>query len=132
MDKYSATISWVGGLPGACRSCSFVVLIVLPGAADEQRPVPVSMKVRDPTGAAADPVGGGRASLGLLALMPMIQSGKVAVWSAALIDIILFLSLGLLVQAARDRSRCATWRSPRSARRPSGISPATGSPGCSR
>jgi ABC-type branched-subunit amino acid transport system ATPase component/branched-subunit amino acid ABC-type transport system permease component len=108
VDKYSATISWVGGLaPALPFIVLFVVLIVLPKRLLQQRTVPVTMKARDTY--VAPPrirLGAGVIALGLLAVIPIIQSGKVDVWSAALINIILFLSLGLLVRRSGQISLC--------------------------
>jgi ABC-type branched-subunit amino acid transport system ATPase component/branched-subunit amino acid ABC-type transport system permease component len=108
VDKYSATVSWVGGLsPALPFIILFIVLIVLPKRLLLQRILPVTQKARDTYVA---PV---RVRLGaygiaiiLLALVPVIQSGKVAVWSEALINIILFLSLGLLVRRSGQISLC--------------------------
>ena len=44
--------------------------------------------------------------IALLALVPSLQASHLAVWSIALIDIILFLSLGLLVRKSGQISLC--------------------------
>jgi ABC-type branched-subunit amino acid transport system ATPase component/branched-subunit amino acid ABC-type transport system permease component len=108
VDKYSATVTWVGGLaPALPFIVLFVVLIVLPKRLLMQRALPVTMKARDTY--VAPPrirLAAGVIALGLLAVIPIIQSGKVDVWSAALINIILFLSLGLLVRRSGQISLC--------------------------
>jgi ABC-type branched-subunit amino acid transport system ATPase component/branched-subunit amino acid ABC-type transport system permease component len=108
VDKYSATVSWVGGLaPALPFIVLFVVLIVLPKRLLVQRTLPVTMKARDTY--VAPPrirLAAGVIAIGLLAVIPIIQSGKVDVWSAALINIILFLSLGLLVRRSGQISLC--------------------------
>jgi ABC-type branched-subunit amino acid transport system ATPase component/branched-subunit amino acid ABC-type transport system permease component len=106
--KYSATVSWVGGLaPAVPFIVLFVVLIVLPKRLLVQRTVPVTMKARDTYVAPRRiRLAAGAIAIILLALVPVIQSGKVDVWSAALINIILFLSLGLLVRRSGQISLC--------------------------
>jgi branched-subunit amino acid ABC-type transport system permease component len=134
VDKYSATVTWVGGLaPALPFIVLFVVLIVLPKRFLVQRRMPVTMKARDTYHAPPRiRLAAGVIAIGLLAIVPIIQSGKVDVWSAALITIILFLSLGLLVRRSGQISLCHL-RSRRSGRPPSGISRApTTCPGCSR
>jgi len=108
VDKYSGTISWIGGLPPARPVVIlFIVLIVMPRrrlvnrrliAQREARrtyhaPVPIRLSV-------------GAVAIGLLAIVPIVQSTKLSVWSAALIDVILFLSLGLLVRRSGQISLC--------------------------
>jgi ABC-type branched-subunit amino acid transport system ATPase component/branched-subunit amino acid ABC-type transport system permease component len=108
VDKYSATVTWVGGLaPALPFIVLFIVLIVLPKRLLVQRQLPVTMKARDTY--VAPPrirLSAGVIAIALLALIPVIQSGHVAVWSAALINIILFLSLGLLVRRSGQISLC--------------------------
>src|SRR5260370_21482894 len=49
VDKYSATVSWVGGLaPALPFILLFVVLIVLPKRLLQRRTLPGTMKARDP------------------------------------------------------------------------------------
>jgi ABC-type branched-subunit amino acid transport system ATPase component/branched-subunit amino acid ABC-type transport system permease component len=108
VDKYSATISWVGGLaPALPFIILFVVLIVLPKRLLVQRQLPVTMPARDTY--VAPPrirLGAGGIAVLLFVLVPVIASGYVSVWSAALINIILFLSLGLLVRRSGQISLC--------------------------
>jgi ABC-type branched-subunit amino acid transport system ATPase component/branched-subunit amino acid ABC-type transport system permease component len=108
VDKYSATVSWVGGLPPAVPFIIlFVALIVLPPRLLAQPRV--TRAVRMP-GSYHAPirlrlVAGGIVLL-LLALVPTLQSGHVIVWSIALVNVILFLSLGLLVRRSGQISLC--------------------------
>jgi ABC-type branched-subunit amino acid transport system ATPase component/branched-subunit amino acid ABC-type transport system permease component len=108
VDKYSATVSWVGGLaPALPFIVLFVVLIAAPKRLLVQRQLPVTMKARDTY--VAPPrirLSAGVIAIGLLAVIPIIQSSYVDVWSAALINIILFLSLGLLVRRSGQISLC--------------------------
>jgi ABC-type branched-subunit amino acid transport system ATPase component/branched-subunit amino acid ABC-type transport system permease component len=108
VDKYSATVSWVGGLaPALPFIILFVVLIVLPKRLLVQRALPVTMKARNTY--VAPPrmrLVAGAIAIILLVLVPVIQSSKVDVWSQALINIILFLSLGLLVRRSGQISLC--------------------------
>jgi ABC-type branched-subunit amino acid transport system ATPase component/branched-subunit amino acid ABC-type transport system permease component len=108
VDKYSATVSWVGGLaPALPFIVLFVVLIVLPKRLLVQRQLPVTMPARDTYQAPPRVrLGAGAIAIGLFAVVPIIASGYVSVWSAALINIILFLSLGLLVRRSGQISLC--------------------------
>ena len=108
VDKYSATVSWVGGLPPALPFIVlFVVLIVLPRRLLVQRRLAATMRVRHAYHAPPRVrLTAGAIAIGLLAVVPIIQAGKVDVWSAALINMILFLSLGLLVRRSGQISLC--------------------------
>ncbi len=108
VDKYSATITWVGGLPPALPFIVlFVVLIVLPRRLLVQRRLAATMQVRHAYHAPPRVrLTAGAIAIGLLAVVPVIQAGKVDVWSAALINMILFLSLGLLVRRSGQISLC--------------------------
>jgi ABC-type branched-subunit amino acid transport system ATPase component/branched-subunit amino acid ABC-type transport system permease component len=108
VDKYSATVSWVGGLsPALPFIVLFVVLIVLPRRLLVQRRLAPTMRVRGTYHAPPRiRLTAGAIAIGLLAVVPVIQSGKVTVWSAALINMILFLSLGLLVRRSGQISLC--------------------------
>ena len=108
VDKYSATVSWVGGLsPALPFIVLFVVLIVLPRRLLVQRRLAPTMRVRRAYHAPPRVrLAAGAIAIGLLAIVPIIQSGKVTVWSAALINMILFLSLGLLVRRSGQISLC--------------------------
>jgi ABC-type branched-subunit amino acid transport system ATPase component/branched-subunit amino acid ABC-type transport system permease component len=107
-SKYAATISWAGGLaPSVPFLVLFVVLIVIPrrrmvrsrisAAVHVTRPYHAPARIRFLAGAIA---------IVLLAFIPAWQSTQLAVWTAALIDIILFLSLGLLVKQSGLISLC--------------------------
>jgi len=108
VDKYSATVSWVGGLsPALPFIVLFVVLIVLPRRLLVQQRLAATMRVRRAYHAPPRVrLAAGAIAIGLLAVVPIIQSGKVTVWSAALINMILFLSLGLLVRRSGQISLC--------------------------
>jgi ABC-type branched-subunit amino acid transport system ATPase component/branched-subunit amino acid ABC-type transport system permease component len=108
VDKYSATITWVGGLPPALPFIVlFLVLILLPRRLLVQRRLAATMRVRRAYHAPPRVrLTAGAIAIGLLAVMPVIQAGKVSVWSAALINMILFLSLGLLVRRSGQISLC--------------------------
>lgn len=108
VDKYSATITWIGGLPPALPFVIlFLVLVLLPRRYLMQLRLPrmkvarssyqAPLRLRIPAGLVV---------IALLALVPVIQAGRVAVWSAALIDVILFVSLGLLVRRSGQISLC--------------------------
>ncbi len=108
VDKYSATISWIGGIPPSLPFLIlFVVLIVTPRRRLVQRHVAVQAHARR---AYQAPVrvrlSVGAVAIGLLAIVPLVQINHLSVWSAALIDIILFQSLGLLVRRSGQISLC--------------------------
>lgn len=108
ITKYAATISWMTGLPPAVPFIIlFLAIIVLPRRLLVQRRLAVTMHARRSYHAPA-PVRlfAGAVTIALLALVPTLQSGHVAVWSAALIDMMLFLSLGLLVRRSGQISLC--------------------------
>lgn len=107
-SKYAATIGWMSGLPASVPFIVlFIVLIVIPrrhlvrnriaAAAHLPRSYHAPVRVRLAAGAVV---------VVLLALIPSVQSSQLAVWTAALIDIILFLSLGLLVKQSGLISLC--------------------------
>ncbi len=108
VDKYSATISWIGGLPPSLPFVVlFLVLIVMPRRRLVPRRPPVQQQARRSYRAPARiRIGAGAIVIGLLAIVPVVQASHLAVWSAALIDIILLLSLGLLVRRSGQISLC--------------------------
>jgi ABC-type branched-subunit amino acid transport system ATPase component/branched-subunit amino acid ABC-type transport system permease component len=108
MDKYSATISWIGGLPPSLPFLLLlIVLMVIPRSRLVMRRVPVLIAVRRPYYAPVPVrIFAGVVAIALLAIVPHFQASHIAVWSAALIDIILFLSLGLLVRRSGQISLC--------------------------
>jgi ABC-type branched-subunit amino acid transport system ATPase component/branched-subunit amino acid ABC-type transport system permease component len=108
VDKYSATISWIGGLPPSLPFVIlFLVLVFTPPRLLPHRRLAAVLKAR-PTYHAPVPVRlfAGAIAIGLLAIVPMVQTTHLATWSAALIDMILFLSLGLLVKRSGQISLC--------------------------
>jgi ABC-type branched-subunit amino acid transport system ATPase component/branched-subunit amino acid ABC-type transport system permease component len=108
MAKYSATISWIGGLPSALPFVILVlVLLVIPRRRLVQRRLTATLRVRDSYQAPLRiRLVTGAIAVVLLALIPTIQSGNVDLWSGALIDMILFMSLGLLVRRSGQISLC--------------------------
>ena len=108
ISKYAATIGWLGGFPPALPFVVlFAVLVVLPRRLLIQRRLTSSLPIRRPYHAPAPlRLGAGAVAVTLLGLVPVIQAGHVAVWSEALIDVMLFLSLGLLVRRSGQISLC--------------------------
>jgi len=108
MDKYSATISWIGGLPPALPFLIlFIVLVVTPRGRLVQRRLVAQAPVRRSYHApVAVRLGAGAVAIFLLAMIPTWQASHLIVWSQALIDIILLLSLGLLVRRSGQISLC--------------------------
>ncbi len=108
VDKYSATISWIGGLPPSLPFLIlFIVLVVTPRGRLVQRRLVAQTQVRRSYHAPV-PVrlGAGVVAVFLLAMIPTWQASHLIVWSQALIDIILLLSLGLLVRRSGQISLC--------------------------
>ncbi len=108
VDKYSATISWIGGLPPSLPFLVlFVVLIVMPPRLLTQTRLVAQLHARRAYHAPA-PVrlSAGAVVVGLLAIVPVVQTTHLAVWSGALTDMILLLSLGLLVRRSGQISLC--------------------------
>ena len=108
VDKYSATISWIGGLPPSLPFLVlFVVLIVMPPRLLAQTRLVAQLHARRAYHAPARVrVSAGVVVVGLLAIVPVVQSAHLAVWSGALTDMILLLSLGLLVRRSGQISLC--------------------------
>ena len=108
VDKYSATISWIAGLPPALPFVILVlVLIVIPRDRLVQRRLVAVTRVRRSYQAPLRiRLGSGAVAIALLALVPVLQGDKIILWSGALIDIILFMSLGLLVRRSGQISLC--------------------------
>jgi ABC-type branched-subunit amino acid transport system ATPase component/branched-subunit amino acid ABC-type transport system permease component len=108
VDKYSATISWIGGLPPSLPFLVlFVVLIVIPRRRLVQTRLVAQLHARRAYHAPA-PVrlSAGVVVIALLAIVPVVQVTYLSVWSDALVDMILFLSLGLLVRRSGQISLC--------------------------
>ncbi|MCX4092514.1 branched-chain amino acid ABC transporter permease/ATP-binding protein [Nocardia sp. alder85J] len=108
IDKYAATIGWIGGLsPALPFLVLFVVLIVTPRGRLVARQSVSRLAVRREYHAPARVrLTAGALVIVALALVPSLQGDHLAVWSAALIDIMLFLSLGLLVRQSGQISLC--------------------------
>jgi ABC-type branched-subunit amino acid transport system ATPase component/branched-subunit amino acid ABC-type transport system permease component len=108
VDKYAATISWIGGLPASLPFLIlFLVLIVTPARRLAQRRVFTLLQARRSYHAPV-PVrlAAGAVAVALLAVVPNIAGTRLVLWSGALIDIILFLSVGLLVRRSGQISLC--------------------------
>ena len=107
--KYAAQVSWLSALSaGLPFVILFVVLIVTPRAKLAERRVVNALPVRKSWYA---PVRmrllAGAVVLALLAFVPqMTGTSHLAIWSNALVDVILFLSLGLLVRQSGQISLC--------------------------
>jgi ABC-type branched-subunit amino acid transport system ATPase component/branched-subunit amino acid ABC-type transport system permease component len=108
VSKYAVTVDWLGGLPPALPFVVlFLVLIVLPRRLLTQRRLVKSPPVKRPYQAPLRiRLVAGAVAITLLALVPTIQSGRVVLWSVALINMMLFLSLGLLVRLSGQISLC--------------------------
>lgn len=108
VDKYSATITWIGGLPPSLPFLIlFVVLVVTPRRRLVQRRLAAQTHTRRSYHAPVRVrLSAGAVAIGLLAIVPVVQTTHLSVWSAALIDIILFQSLGLLVRRSGQISLC--------------------------
>jgi ABC-type branched-subunit amino acid transport system ATPase component/ABC-type branched-subunit amino acid transport system permease subunit len=108
VDKYSATISWIGGLPPSLPFLIlFIVLVVMPRGRLMQRRLVAQTQVRRSYHAPV-PVRlvAGAVAVVLLAMIPAWQASHLLFWSQALIDMILLLSLGLLVRRSGQISLC--------------------------
>jgi ABC-type branched-subunit amino acid transport system ATPase component/branched-subunit amino acid ABC-type transport system permease component len=108
ISKYAASASWESGLsPSFPFIVLFVVLIVVPRRRLASRRLVPPVRVRRAYQAPARlRLSGGAVVIALLAAMPILQGGHIALWSAALINVILFLSLGLLVRRSGQISLC--------------------------
>jgi ABC-type branched-subunit amino acid transport system ATPase component/ABC-type branched-subunit amino acid transport system permease subunit len=108
VDKYSATISWIAGLPPALPFLILVlVLIVIPRHRLAQRRLVATMRVRHSYQAPTRVrLVSGAVAVALLAVIPVVQGSHIILWSGALIDVILFMSLGLLVRRSGQISLC--------------------------
>jgi len=109
--KYAASVTWLSGLPpGLPFIILFIVLVATPRSRLAERRVVTTLPVRKswyaPTRVR---LGSFAVVLGFLAFVPWVPGfGGVhlSIWSSALIDIILFLSLGLLVRTSGQISLC--------------------------
>jgi len=106
--KYVVSVSWLSGLPaGLPFIILFVVLVVTPKVRLAERRVVHTLPVRKswyaPTRVRLVI---GVVVVGVLCFMPQLASTDLSIWSNALIDIVLFLSLGLLVRTSGQISLC--------------------------
>jgi len=110
MDKYAATpsLGWLSGLPPALPFVVlFIVLIVMPRRRLLQRgQIGASVRRQSYYAPGRVRLGAGIIVVGLLAAVPSFQDSHIAVWSGAMVDVILFLSLGLLVRRSGQISLC--------------------------
>jgi ABC-type branched-subunit amino acid transport system ATPase component/branched-subunit amino acid ABC-type transport system permease component len=108
MDKYAGSFSWMSGLPPSLPFIVlFVVLIVTPRARLVSRRIAPQLRARATYHAPVRVrLGAGAIAIVLLALVPALQSHYLALWSSALVNMILFLSLGLLVRNSGQISLC--------------------------
>lgn len=106
--KYQATLTWVGGLaPALPFLILFLVLILMPRNRLAQRRLVAQMHARRSYHAPwRMRLIAGAIAIVLLALVPVYQKAHLATWSIALVDMILFLSLGLLVRRSGQISLC--------------------------
>src|SRR5271157_31794 len=106
--KYAVSISWLTGFPASLPFIIlFVVLVVTPKARLAQRRVVHSLPVRRSW--YAPPrirLLFGAVVVLALAFVPSLVGTNLSIWSNALVDVILFLSLGLLVRSAGQISLC--------------------------
>jgi ABC-type branched-subunit amino acid transport system ATPase component/branched-subunit amino acid ABC-type transport system permease component len=107
-SKYVVSISWLAGLPvGLPFIILFVVLVVTPRGRLMERRVVHKLPVRSSWYAPARVrLGVAAVVLVALALVPQVAGNELTVWSGFLIDVILFLSLGLMVRKAGQISLC--------------------------
>lgn len=106
--KYVVSVSWLSGLPvGLPFILLFIVLIVTPRAKLMERrlvpPMPIRVRWQAPAPAR---VGFGVLILAAAALVPTFAGANLSVWSTFLVDVMLFLSLGLLVRKSGQISLC--------------------------
>jgi ABC-type branched-subunit amino acid transport system ATPase component/branched-subunit amino acid ABC-type transport system permease component len=108
LDKYGGTAAWIGGLPPSLPFIVlFIVLILTPRRRLASLRMAPQVKVRR-TYYAPLPVRfvSGLLAIGFLALIPAFSASKLALWSSGLVNVMLFLSLGLLVRNSGQISLC--------------------------
>ncbi len=106
--KYSGTVQWISNLPPAIPFVVlFFVLVLMPRARLAERRYVVPKRLPPPWHAPprARLVFGIAVSI-FLCFIPAIVGNKLAVYSAALVSVILVLSLGLLTRLAGQVSLC--------------------------
>ncbi len=106
--KYAVSISWLSGFPAILPfNILFVVLVITPKARLAERRVVHSLPVRRSWYAPMRVrLLFGAVVVLALAFVPSLVGTNLSIWSNALIDVILFLSLGLLVRSAGQISLC--------------------------
>ena len=106
--KYAVSISWLSGFPASLPFIIlFVVLVITPKARLAERRVVHSLPVRRSWYAPMRVrLLFGAVVVLALAFVPSLVGTNLSIWSNALIDVILFLSLGLLVRSAGQISLC--------------------------
>jgi ABC-type branched-subunit amino acid transport system ATPase component/branched-subunit amino acid ABC-type transport system permease component len=106
--KYVVSITWLSGLPaGLPFIILFVVLVVTPKARLAERRIVHALPVRKSWYAPTRMrVVAAAVVIGVALFMPMIAGDNLSIWSNALVDIVLFLSLGLLVRTSGQISLC--------------------------
>ncbi len=106
--KFVTQVPSLSGLPpGLPFIILFVVLIVTPRARLAVRRYVPNIKLAEPY--YAPPrirLGSGVIAVGVLAIIPLLVGPKLAVYSSALITVILFISLGLLIRVSGQVSLC--------------------------
>jgi ABC-type branched-subunit amino acid transport system ATPase component/ABC-type branched-subunit amino acid transport system permease subunit len=107
-SKYVVSISWLSGLPvGLPFIILFVVLVITPRGRLMERRVVHKLPVRSSWYAPIRVrLGAAVIVLVALAIVPQVAGAELTVWSGFLIDVILFLSLGLMVRKAGQISLC--------------------------
>ena len=106
--KYAVSVSWLTGLPaGLPFIILFIVLVVTPKARLAERRVVATLAVRKSWYAPRRMrLLAGAVVLVLFFFVPQLVGTDLSVWSNALVDVILFLSLGLLVRTSGQISLC--------------------------
>jgi ABC-type branched-subunit amino acid transport system ATPase component/branched-subunit amino acid ABC-type transport system permease component len=106
--KYVVSVNWLSGLPaGLPFIILFVVLLVTPKALLVERRALRARPVHLPYYAPARVrLAAGAVALAFALAVPAFAGADLSVWSNALVDTILFLSLGLLVRTSGQLSLC--------------------------
>jgi ABC-type branched-subunit amino acid transport system ATPase component/branched-subunit amino acid ABC-type transport system permease component len=106
--KYVAQVPWLTGLPPSLPFIAlFIALIVTPRARLARRRFEPSRALAESWHAPPRVrIVAGAVAVALLSCVPAFAGPNLAVWTAGVIDVILFLSLGLLVRNAGQVSLC--------------------------
>jgi ABC-type branched-subunit amino acid transport system ATPase component/branched-subunit amino acid ABC-type transport system permease component len=107
-DKYAATEQWLAGVPPCLPFIIlFVVLVTTPRAKLQERRVVTAQATRPAYHAPPRiRLGAGAIAIAVAAIVPLFVDTKLPVYSAGLIYIMIFLSLGLLVRTSGQISLC--------------------------